>query len=148
MKPKRFTLIELIAVILIIGIVGVAASALFDSSIVSRSELNTATELLRADIRFVQNKALLNDDSSKIYSLSTSVTGYQMLINGAPPVSEFFPNKQDGQRIFDNVTISSAAAVLTFDNKGQPNQSYTFTTTAGSESLNLSLQSNGSLISP
>lgn len=138
MQPSRkttenagFTMIEIIAVLLILGIIAaVAVSRIADTT---AYDLSSQTEVVKAHLRLAQSRAMgssspwgINFDTSTTYYLfqgNGSTTPVQLLGEDNATVS--LTTKKSG------LTISSAPQRITFDAYGSPGTTTVTVTTNG-----------------
>jgi MSHA pilin protein MshC len=142
---KGFTLIEVIAVLIVLGIV--AAVVISGGISGDEATLRSAAEALKGHIRFAQMKALNSDapncDASVL--MVTSAGGYSMsTITGADCTSvlALLPGAQNSTGISLPSGITLTAATVSFDRWGRPH--LYANGTGASTTITLTLSSAGS----
>lgn len=129
-KKKKFTLIELIAIILILAIVAVFASAR-NSISEEEARVRFAIKLVRADIRFLQSLSLSNDNTNDLYQLNFA-SGEYTLNRATTSNTNNFPGTDSTTRTIDDITITSSSAIIAFSTFGTPSTDLTITVTSTS----------------
>lgn len=110
-RDKGFTLIEIIAVLLLIGVV---SAVLLSGGLGSDANENTAADVLKSHLRYAQSRSMNGDMSWGIqfnggsYSLIRDVTGL--------PVTVTLPGESQ-----TTITLpSTATGTVSFDSWGKP----------------------------
>ncbi len=130
-REKKFTLIELIAITLILAIVAVFASAK-DSISEEEARVRFAVKLIRADIRFVQSLSLSNDNTNDLYQLNFA-SGEYTLNRATTSNTNNFPGTDSTTRTIDGITITSNSTTsIKFSTFGVPDTDLTITVTSTS----------------
>ena len=119
---RGFTLIEIVAVLIVIGIIGTAVTI---SSVYSTSANNPAAqaEVIKGHLRYAQARAMNSDvvwgihfDSNKTYKLFTYDTSLTYLL---------LPGESSETKNLEDMTLSPSGNVyVAFDSWGKP---YTYT---------------------
>lgn len=134
-KNTGFTLIEVIAAIVVIGILAaVAASKGMDTSPYS---LAAETGILKNNLRFAQIKAM-GDVPADTWGLDIKSSSYALICNGAgcPPLENMpdLPGDNSATHTFSgNVTATASVNPIYFDNWGSP----------GASNVNITLSAGG-----
>ncbi len=123
---KKFTLIELISVIVITGILAVFATTKSDIFSTGSSKLRYALKLIRSDIRFIQSLALTNDEPNQLFGCSFTGSNYTITRSSIPSTIPF-PGTVSPQRTLDGIDISSTVNSVTFTTFGAPQTTFTVT---------------------
>lgn len=123
-KKKRFgsrgfTLIEVIAVLIILGIlVAVAVTRVGSDSY----DLIPQADMIKTHLRFAQLKAL-SDDTSTSWGIFFSGSTYTLYNNGAPATTSNLPGEDGKIHTFpanSGITASSTPTPINFDSWGSP----------------------------
>ena len=140
-KYFKFTAIELIAVLLLMGILAVV---LLSKSSPDKSALYSETEILKSNLRYVQMLSL--SDDSATWGLSISNGSYTIYKNGsAAGIS--IPGQGSNTKSLSGVSVSSGTGTITFDNWGSPGSStMTVVLTDGSSSETITITKNTGFI--
>lgn len=133
---NRFTLIELIATIVILAIISVFASAKMFPEEVTR--IQYALKLIRADVRFIQSLALSNDSTTDFYVLSTSGGNYTLSKNTTLNTITF-PGTGSVTRSIEGITITASNNNIAFTSFGIPSENLTITVSSGGRSASLTV---------
>ena len=139
-NAKGFTLIEIVAVLIVLGIL----SAVVISRGISTSDVNlkAQAEVLKSHIRYAQFRAMNMKSDTALCNASFGIgisgnsyflfrdcnTGNKMALPGASSDTVSLPN----------VTLSPSPTVITFDDWGRPYPNANGTGTSSSISLSLS----------
>jgi prepilin-type N-terminal cleavage/methylation domain-containing protein len=125
---KGFTLIEVIAVLLLIAIISTVAYS--RGSIIEESQAREEAEMLRSHIRYVQLKAINMDadmtvitDCNSSFGISLSSTGYFMFKNCNKNLKVVLPGANSTDISFTGTTLTSLSAgadTITFNTWGRP----------------------------
>ena len=122
-----FTLIELIAIVVILAVISIFASAKIFPEETARVQY--ALKLVRADIRFIQSLALSNDSNTDFYVLNSSGGNYTLTknttINTIP-----FPGTNSTTRTINGITITASNNAIAFNSIGTPAETVTLTVTS------------------
>ncbi len=110
-----FTLIEIIAALVIIGIMGAVAVTIFSS--LDKYKLTSEVEILKTHLRYAQSRAMSDTVSWGIDFSSNSYT----LKRGVGTSS--LPNENSATHKLQGVTITGGAGNVTFDIWGSPGTS-------------------------
>jgi prepilin-type N-terminal cleavage/methylation domain-containing protein len=136
-RPQRgFTLVELVAVLLIIGALSVVAVAKFNPA---TFEARAAADELLAAIRYAQEKSMSNTGATD-YQIAVTSSGYAVTQGGAA-----IPHPVTGaagySRTWSDVSLSPATTIV-FDGYGAPNLAapVTITLSHGSESASVTVE--------
>ncbi|OGP64158.1 MAG: hypothetical protein A2169_04245 [Deltaproteobacteria bacterium RBG_13_47_9] len=143
-NPKGFTLIEAIAVLIIVGIL----SAVIISRITSTSDVSikAQAEAMKSHIRYVQMRAMNMtsfDPTNCAASFGMVISGnsYSMFRDCNTSSKVVLPgaNSSSGVTLLDGMTVNTATPAFSFDNWGRPYPNANGTGT----SLNISLSLSG-----
>jgi prepilin-type N-terminal cleavage/methylation domain-containing protein len=112
-----FTLLEVIAVLVVIGIiVAVAISRISFSG----NELYVERDLLKTNLRYVQLRALTNNsDTNTTWGISFSGSSYTLFTNGTA-TNVYFPADQSVTHTMQGGVTVTAPASVTYDYWGSP----------------------------
>ena len=112
-----FTLIEVIAVLVVLGIIAAVA---FSRLTASGTELYTERDILKSNLRFVQFKALSNNDNAATtWGISFSGGSYTLQRNGATAAISF-PSEGSAKHTLSGGVTLTAQASVTYDFWGSP----------------------------
>ena len=138
-----FTLIEIIAALVIIGIISAVAVTIFSS--LDKYKLASEVEILKTHLRYAQSRAM---SDTVPWGIALSGSSYMLLRNGAgtsslPNENSATHNLQDG--------VSASGATVTFDNFGIPSANSTvggttITVSAGSDFKTITVVQNTGFI--
>ena len=103
---KGFTLIEIVAVLVIIGVLGVTAVVKFSST--STISVRAAAEMIQSDIRYTQAEAM-NTNSNRSIDFIAGDGSYTVVLAGVP----------EDRELPSGVTIS-VGRMFTFNSLGEP----------------------------
>lgn len=122
-----FTMLEVVAVLLLMGILAVAiVPRTADSGVAVVAEAET----LRANLRFAQSVAVAANAAQ--WSVQFTGNAYTLQRNGAAS-SVPFPGRSSATHVLANgVQISSGAGTLVFDELGAPASTHQITLSRGS----------------
>lgn len=110
-----FTIIEMIAILLIIGVL--SAVAISKVSATDTYSLTSEVETLKAHLRFAQARAMSHEDS---WGISLATDSYTLLKNGTTAPYKL-PNENSATHTFQNgVSKTSGATIVVFDKWGRP----------------------------
>jgi len=114
-KSAGFTLIEAIAVLLLIGVVG--AVVLTTAPSIDSYRLASEVQTLKGHLRYAQLRAMSAQVPWGISYMGASYT----LLKGGAPVSFHLPNENSATHLFPSgISITSAAGSASFDQWGSP----------------------------
>ena len=106
-----FTLIEIIAVLVIIGIISAVAVTIFSS--LDKYKLISEVEILKTHLRYAQSRAMSDTVS---WGIVLGVNSYTLQRNGIPISYPSLPNENSATHNFqDGVTKTGGAPNVTFD---------------------------------
>jgi prepilin-type N-terminal cleavage/methylation domain-containing protein len=134
---RGFTMIEIIAVLIIIGILTAVA---VNRLMLSHSGLYAEANLLKSNLRFAQWRALtVNDNTSTTWGISLSGNSYILQKDGAASTVSFPSDGTATHTLSDGVTLSGPSAV-TYDYWGSPGTGdVTVTLTQAGESTSFTI---------
>lgn len=114
-NPQGFTIIEIIALLMIIGVL--SAVAISRVSATDTYSLTSEVETLKAHLRFAQARALSDDVS---WGISLTTNSYTLLKNGATAPYNL-PNENSATHTLQNgASITSGTVSIAFDKWGRP----------------------------
>ncbi|MBN1663710.1 MAG: type II secretion system protein [Deltaproteobacteria bacterium] len=119
-RKNGFTMIEIIAVLLIIGILAVVVAVrMMDTG---QADLSSQRDVIKNHLRYAQSRAMSTDSSWGV-SFPTSKT-YFLFRADAPSTPVLFPG-EDSTTVNlttkkSSLTITSAPQTVTFDDRGSP----------------------------
>ena len=125
MRKIKFTLIELISVIVILAILAVFVSA---NPVNDNADLRFAVKLIRADIRFIQSLSLSNDNNSDLYQINF-VNGEYRLARASSVNTVPFPGTESTTRTISGIAISANTGSIVFSTFGAPDTDLLITVT-------------------
>ena len=116
-RPGRaagFTLIEIIAVLLLIGILAVAA---VNRNTVQGAQAIAEADALRSALRYAQARAMAD-----IYTwgVTRSSGAYQLVSDNPDIASPVLPGQGSGTRTMPSGVVLSGASTILFDARGRP----------------------------
>ncbi len=112
-----FTLIEIIAVLVIIGIMSAVAITIFSS--LDKYKLASEVEILKTHLRYAQSRAMNDNVSWGIYFIDNK--HYTLQRNGEEISNPSLPNENSAtHKLQDGVTKTGGSANVTFDIWGSP----------------------------
>jgi prepilin-type N-terminal cleavage/methylation domain-containing protein len=128
---KGFTLIEVIAVLIILGIIAAVAVSRVSSN---QSDLIPQTDIVKSHLRFAQLKALADDVQVDGVTASTwgivfSETYYTLYNNNNPATTSTLPGASDGAIHTFPSGVTVVAAPVTFNSWGNPGATIKITLT-------------------
>ncbi|MGD9613220.1 MAG: prepilin-type N-terminal cleavage/methylation domain-containing protein [Kiritimatiellia bacterium] len=128
-----FSLIEVIAVLVVLGILAVSIVAGMDV----HASVAVEADILRSHLGYAQSLAMANNTAD--WGIAFSGASYTLLRDGNPaPV--FWPNESSATYALPaGVTIVSGAGVLAFDDWGAPAATHVFTLSDGTEQQQVSV---------
>jgi len=140
-KRGGFTLIEVAAVLVILGILAAVAVARLTST-ASYSVISEA-EILKTHFRFAQMKAL--SDVNATWGIAVAAGSYTLQNNGAE-AAIILPGAESATHSFPS-GVSSTAQTITFDTWGSPGDAdLTLTLSGGGESATITITRNTGFI--
>ena len=110
---KSFTLVELIAVLIIMGIVSAIASAKMSGSDI---DLVSESDSLVSNLRFAQSMAMKDDENS--WGIIFNDSQYELQQNGIAQDVASFPNSNSKTYIL--IADITATGLIEFNQWGQP----------------------------
>ena len=123
-----FTLIEIIAVLIVVGILTSVAAAIFSS--MNDEKLATEVEILKSHLRYAQSRAMMDTAS---WGIAFSENSYTLQRNGITSTSNL-PNDDSSTHNLQEGVVASGSSVA-FDNFGSPvGEGIIITLSAGSDS--------------
>ncbi|MGD0281723.1 MAG: prepilin-type N-terminal cleavage/methylation domain-containing protein [Dissulfurispiraceae bacterium] len=138
-RYEGFTMIEVIAVLLIIGII--AAVAISKATSTATYSVTSEAEILKKDIRFAQIKSM-GDVSPNTWGINIGSNSYTLQYNGAT-ASINLPGENSPTHMFSGSVTAKPAAIITFDNWGSPGAANsTITLTGGSQTAAVTVTEN------
>jgi len=139
-QARGFTFIEIVAVLVLIGIVGALAAARLAA--IDPYRLTAETDAVKNLLRYAQLKALADEVPWKI---SFTAASYTLLRNDTPA---HLPAEATATRAFaGGVTITSGAVTVAFDEWGSPGPAdITLTLGAGGEARSVLVTKNTGFI--
>lgn len=137
---RGFTIMEVMAILIILGII--AAVAICRISF-SGNELFTERDLLKANLRFAQVKALTNnDDTATTWGIGFTNTSYTLLRNDAPANVSFPFSTSSSHTVSSGITLTVPANV-TYNLWGSPGAAnITITLTEGETKASFRITGN------
>jgi len=121
-KEKGFTLVEIIAVLLVMGILAVIALTRMAST--SDVDNKVQAEALKSHIRYVQLRAMNTDpqaaNCNSPYGIHMSKGSYFMFKECNKDNKVILPGSETNQVYLDNLTLSVNDKDITFDSYGRP----------------------------
>lgn len=130
-----FTLIEVIAVLIILAILSAVAISRLGPD---RSELRTETNDLKTALRYAQQMAIASD-STIAFGITVTTGGYTLFRTGGSGNQPRLPGKETSSHSFDNVTATPGT--FTFNEWGGlaagSATATTLTASSGSETINV-----------
>ena len=112
-----FTMIEVIAILMILGIV--VAVAISKSSSTDISRLLSEVETVKGHLRYAQSRSMSDDVP---WGISCTSSSYSLLKDGV--AASNLPNENSATHVLQNgVSITSGAGAISFDGWGSPGTS-------------------------
>ena len=141
-KNHGFTMIEVIAVLVIIGII--SAFLLFRASSTESYRLISEVGTLKGHLRYAQLRAMSDTVS---WGTAYTSSSYTLQKNGAMAPSNL-PNEDSATHAFQSgVSITSGASTISFDEWGSPGGSdISITLSAGTDSRTITVTKNTGFI--
>jgi MSHA pilin protein MshC len=141
---KGFTLIEIIAVLIILGIMlAVAVSRMRAND----SDLIPQADIVKSHLRFAQLKALADDSTSTTtWGIVFSSTSYT-LYNNTTAASISLPGENGNSHSFPSGVVSSTPTVA-FDSWGNPGATISVILTQGGASTTINIANTTGYITP
>ena len=146
-----FTLIELIAVIIVTGIISaILVSRFYFSDI----DLISQTEVLKTHLRYAQAKAMNDDNDDAAWGISCDGSSYWLYRNGNESLKVLIPGEYSGEIVLSDKGISVDSFNISFNkmgkpfNSGQPveGEDKVLTISAGSENKTIIITKNTGFI--
>lgn len=114
-NQEGFSMIEVVAILLIIGIITAVAAS---NSVSTQQDLISQTDIAKSRLRFAQLKAL-NDDTATSWGIAFTGTAYTLYRNPALVLATNFPGtNSDIYTLPTGVTISNVS--IDFNKFGSP----------------------------
>ena len=113
-KQGGFTLLEIVAVLVIIGLIAVVALAAAMEK--SQVDIITQTEKIKVHLRYAQSRSM---NSDKAYGIRFSGGSYQMFRDGDAGTPLMLPG-ENSTTVTLPEGVSSEDAVVSFDSWGRP----------------------------
>jgi len=115
-NSRGFTLIEIIAVLVIIGVVSaIVISRGFSTSIYN---LESEADKLRTNLRYAQARAM---SSSTLWGINiSSATSYSLFNSGNVGNTVTLPGEDGATVTLSGITITAAQPIVSFDSFGHP----------------------------
>ncbi len=140
---QAFTLVEVIAVLLIIGIIAAVAVSRVLST---QQDLVAQTDVIKSHLRFAQLKAL-NDDTAP-WGIAFSGSSYTLQCSGAAAAINL-PAESSPTRSLPSGTTITSPSTVSFDLWGSPGAAdISITLSAGGETSTITLAGNTGFITP
>jgi MSHA pilin protein MshC len=132
-SQHRFTLIEIAAVLMLIGVLAAAvAPRLGDSG----SDAAAAINSLKVHLRYAQLRAMADTES---WGIGFTGTSYTLLRDGSPAALSL-PGQDSNTQTVTGVTISPTTTVSFSPGLGQPSPDNGHTITVGTQSLSITAE--------
>ena len=146
---EGFTLIEVIAVLIILGIIVAVAASRMGAN---QNDLIPQADIVKSHLRFAQLKALADDSSStSTWGIAFSGTFYTLQNNLATATTATLPGASDGTRntLPSGVTVVASVSPVTFDSWGSPaGGAQTVTLSQGGGSITINIANITGYITP
>ena len=146
-RSSGFTLTEVIAVLIILGILAVIAVS---RSMSTQNDLITQADIVKSHLRFAQLKAL-SDDTSASWGINFGGSSYTLYKNGVDATPIKLPSEDSSTHTFPNaVTVTSVtpSAPVTFDRWGSPTGDVIIVLAQGSQTSTINIAANTGYITP
>ena len=132
-----FTLVEIIAVLILLGILSAVAVTRFTDN---SAELIGETEIVKGHLRFAQMKAM---NASDPWNINFSSSSYSLEENGAASSANLPGEGSATHTLPSGITVSSTINPVSFDNWGSPGATtITVTLTDGSNAASITVTKN------
>ena len=115
LRPDGFTLIEALAVLLVMGIMAVVLVSRADMSL--NSTVVAEAEALKAQFRYAQSRAMT---SGNPWGISIANNSYSMFYKDGTRTTVTMPGEADSSRNLGALGITVTGAVVSFDSWGRP----------------------------
>lgn len=113
MRQSGFTMIEIIAILLLISIIGAIAVSRY---MTSDTDLITQTEIIKAHIRYAQSRAM---NTNSVWGIRLEGSQYYLFDNGSTDNKVKLPG-EDSDTLSMSSGISVTTATIAFDDWGKP----------------------------
>ena len=141
-NENGFTVIEVIAVLIIIGIV----AAITVGGLSSQAELTSQADIVKSHLRFAQLKALQDDTAS--WGIAFTASSYSLYSNEAPATINF-PGENSGSHSFPSVVTVTNPSTIKFDQWGSPgNENVLLTLRQGADTKTIIITADTGYIAP
>lgn len=134
-RCQGFTLLEVIAVLVIVGIIAVVAAS---RAINHNAEVYTGADTLKAHLRYAQTMAMnsnLSNSTAPVWGINMTTSAYGLFQGTITtnyvslPEEESYVNADKTINLTKKkIKLSSTSPIIYFDNRGIPYSSYTNTT--------------------
>lgn len=124
-----FTIVEIVAVLLILGILAVVAVSRFSSTgFVGASE----TETLKSHLRYAQSRAMSDIYEWGIEIISPNQYRLVKMVNGSETTPVFLPGENSATRqMGGDISVSPSGITILFDFRGRPDSGRTLSISNG-----------------
>ncbi|MCG6535631.1 MAG: prepilin-type N-terminal cleavage/methylation domain-containing protein [Syntrophales bacterium LBB04] len=138
-----FTMIEVIAILVIIGIISAIAVSRMN---ITEQDIIAQTDIVKAHLRFAQLLALQDDTTS--WSIAFTASSYTLYNNGAPATINLPAESSNSHSFPAGVTITNPSTV-NFDNWGSPGTTnIPITLSGGGTTATITVTANSGYITP
>lgn len=145
LKPGNggFTLIEVIAVLVIIGILAAVAAV---KTTATNFNLVAEANNLKVQLRFAQLKALQDDTAS--WGITINTNSYTLICSDGSRPLPFLPSENSATHLFPTVvTVTSGTGTIQFDKWGSPGTTdQPITLSDGTNTVSLTIQAHTGFI--
>ena len=135
-----FTLIEIIATLVVLGILASVAAVIFSS--MDDEKLATEVEILKSHLRYAQSRAMTDNVSWGIAFSGNSYTLQRVGSESTPSL----PNDDSSTHKLQEGVTASTTPVVAFDNFGSPGGGISITLSAGGDSRTITITKNTGFI--
>ena len=136
-----FTLIEIIATLIVLGILASVAAVIFSS--MDDEKLATEVEILKSHLRYAQSRAMTDNVS---WGIAFSGNSYTLQTGGSTSTS-YLPNDDSSTHNLQRGVTASTTPVVAFDNFGSPGGGeISITLSAGGDSRKITITKNTGFI--
>jgi prepilin-type N-terminal cleavage/methylation domain-containing protein len=145
-NSSGFTLIEVIAVLIIIAIITAVAVS---RSMSTQNDLIQQVDIVKTHLRFAQLKAL-NDDVNTWWSITFSSGSYALSCTGSscPASTPALPSESSSSHGFPS-GVTATSATVNFDKWGSPGgNAVGINLTQGSQTITITVAANTGYITP